>query len=77
MKIGNVIKTTILVYGTGCRYILSIKQIIINTQCHNDINGFFTCFSLQMSRIVFITFRNSFSNINPESIINIKNKYFP
>jgi len=77
MKISNVISTIVLVFETGCKYILSIIQIITKTKCLNDINEFITVFSLQIFREVFKTFRNSFSNIKPENIINIKYKYFP
>lgn len=76
-NISKVIITTILVYETSCKHILSIIQMIIKRKCH-DIKGFITDFSLQMFKEVFKTFRNSFSNIKPENIIKIKYKiYFP
>lgn len=75
-KISKVIITMVLVYETGCKYILSIIQMNRDIINFHDINGFITDFSLQMFREVFKMLRNSFSNIKPENIIKIKKKYF-
>jgi len=76
-KINNGIKTIVLVNETGRKYILSNIQMIKKyIECHNDINGFITAFSLQIFFKVFKTFRNSFSKFKSENIMKIKNKYF-
>ncbi|KAE9544471.1 hypothetical protein AGLY_000012 [Aphis glycines] len=48
-KINNGIKKIVYVNETGRKYILSNTQMIKKyIECHNDINGFITAFSLQM-----------------------------